>query len=65
MAILKKVVGVVKGVIILDIYLLLIFIPHYEPSPPPCKVMTNSMSSCWYYRHYHKGCMFVAVRSLF
>ena len=46
MAILKKVVGVVKEVIILDVYLLVIFTPYYNHSPPPWNVAANSMSSC-------------------
>ena len=47
MDILKKVDGVVKELIILDAYILVIFTPYYDPSPPPWKVVANSMSSCW------------------
>ena len=63
-AILKQVVGVVREVIILYVYLLVIFTPYYYPSPPPWKVVENSMPSCWYYLHYQKCYMPVSVRSL-
>ena len=36
----------VKEVIILDVYLIVIFTPYYDPSPPLWKVVSNSMSSC-------------------
>ena len=45
-------------------YRLVIFIIYYDPSPPPWKLVANSMSSFLCYCHYQKGCMFIAVRSL-
>ena len=47
MDILKKLVGVVKGMIILDIYLLVIFTPYYDPSSSLWEVVAKSMSYCW------------------
>ena len=46
MDILKTSSWIYKEVIRLDIYLLVIFTPYYDPSPPPWKVVSYSMSSC-------------------
>ena len=40
------------------------FTPYYDPSPPSWEEMANSMSSFWQFRHYQKGCIFRAGRSL-
>ena len=51
-------------VIILDLYLLVIFTPYYDPWPPLWNMMVNIMYSCWWYFPYHKGCISIAVRTL-
>ena len=63
-AILKKISWFVKEVIIFYKYILVVFTPYYDPSPPLWKVVVNSMSSFLYYCHNQKGCIFVAVCSL-
>ena len=59
-----KISWFVKEVIILDVYIIVIFTPYYDPSPPPWKVVANSISSCLYYHHYQKRFIFVSVSSL-
>ena len=39
----------------LDEYRIAIFTPYYNLSPPPWKVVINSMSSFLYFCHYQKG----------
>ena len=47
MTILKTYSWFVKELIRLYVYLLVIFTPYCDPSPPPWKVVANGMSSCW------------------
>ena len=42
----------VKEIMRLTVYLLVIFTPYYDPSPPPWKVVANGTYSCLQYCHY-------------
>ena len=53
----KKLVGVVKELIRLNLYLLVIFTPYYYPSPPLWKVVTNIVSSSLPERAYFRSSM--------
>ena len=43
---------------------MLAFTPYYDPSPPPWKVVVNSMSSFFQLIYFQKGCVSISVRSL-